>query len=373
MFLFRKRKRQLSVRVRPKALPEGEKIYIVGNHVLFGEWDPTRVELSPQEDGSWKGDFSLPRNTEIEFKLTRGGWESEAVDESGKNLMNYEMKLSGDAIIEMSVFNWLDLFNEDSRKQDEPPVSEKDSGTRHFHRDLEFSGLDKRDLLVWLPPGYDDNPDQRYPVLYIHDGQNVFDSNTSYTGVAWEADKMATRLITENRIQAPIIVAVYNCASAERLQEYSLSPKGKLYLAFLTEVAKPLIDKTYRTMSGPEHTAIMGSSMGGLISFLAVWQYPNVFGKAACMSPSFIFNRNEMIRWLKKMPTPTDMRLYIDCGGVGGEKLLMKGCRKVLRILRRKKIRESQNFCFYRDEFGSHSEGAWAKRLWRPMEFLFPQ
>ncbi|MEL6820689.1 MAG: alpha/beta hydrolase-fold protein, partial [Calditrichota bacterium] len=285
MFFFRKRNKQLTIRVRSETLPEGETIFVVGNHELLGDWQPNCIPLLQQEDGSWLREFQVARNTSIEFKITRGAWEKEAVDTSGNNLMNHALKVTSDVTVDLDIVGWRDLIPEIAEDEDEDP---NDKGELRYHRDIGSDEIAKRDVVVWLPPEYDNDEEMYYPVLYMHDGQNVFDPSTSYSGIAWQADRTALSLIEKDRIQVPIIVAVNNCASAERLQEYSFGSKGRHYLEFMAKTVKPLVDKTYRTLPEAEHTAIMGASMGGLCAFLQLWLYPDVFGKAACLSPTFI-------------------------------------------------------------------------------------
>ena len=204
----------------------------------------------------------------------------------------------------------------------------------------------------------------------MHDGQNVFDPRTSYTGIDWNADKMATDLIEKGKLHKIIIVGIYN--SPDRLDEYSTSELGDKYMKFIVDGVKPFIDKTYRTRPEREHTATMGSSMGGLISFWLIWNYPDVFGMAGCLSPSFIYNRSRPIKMIKRHPAPkVPVRIYMDCGDIGGEKLLMKGCKRMMRFLRSKGMTKEPNFEFHHEPMGRHSELDWASRLWRPLEFMF--
>ncbi len=160
-----------------------------------------------------------------------------------------------------------------------------------------------RDVTVWLPPGYDQNPDARWPVLYMHDGQNLFDGTRAAYGSEWGVDEHVARLQTTGQIRAPIVVGVHN--TPLRLREYVPAdliralpddmradvqaiyggePLSDGYLRFLVEELKPFIDRTYRTRPGREDTAIMGSSMGGLISLYALMKHETVFGGAACVS-----------------------------------------------------------------------------------------
>ena len=169
------------------------------------------------------------------------------------------------------------------------------------HPDVASAHAATRNVTVWLPPGYDET-DARYPVLYMHDGQNLFDASKAYSG-EWGVDEHLGRLIAAGQVRAPIVVGVWN--TPLRLREYvpadliaalpddmrgdiqniyggpSLSDS---YLAFLTDELKPFIDRTYRTLTGPADTTMSGSSMGGLMSVYSVMKRPDVFGACACLS-----------------------------------------------------------------------------------------
>jgi hypothetical protein len=160
-----------------------------------------------------------------------------------------------------------------------------------------------RDVTVWLPPGYDEAPDRRWPVLYMHDGQNLFDGSRAAYGSEWGVDEHVARLGANGQIRTPIVVGVHN--TPLRLREYVPAdliralpedmrtdlqafyggePLSDGYLRFLVRELKPFIDRTYRTSPGRLDTAIMGSSMGGLISLYALMRYPMTFGSAGCVS-----------------------------------------------------------------------------------------
>jgi predicted alpha/beta superfamily hydrolase len=178
-----------------------------------------------------------------------------------------------------------------------------------------------RTLVVYLPPGYDADIARRYPVFYLHDGQNVFEAATSAFGVEWEADDTATRLIHEGQIPPLIMVGIYN--TPDRINEYTLSydrtanagGKGKVYGRFVMEEVKPFIDKTYRTLKDREHTAVGGSSLGGLITLGMARFHHEQISMAAIMSPSLWWGRcrilGEIARdydWMKSM------RFWLDMG-----------------------------------------------------------
>ena len=290
------KKQSVTIRVKPNLLPDDEQVFIVGNHEQLGNWRPDAIPMvpNPEGDGYWIREFQFRKNIEIEYKFTRGSWDSEAADESGTPVGNFRFLVDSDVTISQEVDTWRDI----ARQNAEKTVHTRVTGTVKYHRDLSDGILAQRDLIVWLPESYATNSDKHYPVLYMHDGQNVFDPITAYTGYDWQADETATRLIREGRIRDIIIVGIYN--TNDRLEEYSASPLGEAYRRFVVETVKPLIDSNYRTLPGRAHTATIGSSMGGLVSFLLAWHHPDIFGMASCLSPSFIFRKNQAIRQIKK-------------------------------------------------------------------------
>jgi predicted alpha/beta superfamily hydrolase len=195
-----------------------------------------------------------------------------------------------------------------------------------------------RTVQIWLPSGYATSK-QRYPVLYLHDGQNVYDTPSPFSGKSWEVHRALNRLIAANKVRPAILVAVWN--NDNRLGEYMPQaavpavgakgdpPSGDLfkklpverakiagdaYVKFLATELKPLIDRQYRTLRGPKDTMLMGSSMGGLISAYAVTRYPRVFGAAACLSTSWPIGDGFAERWFAAHLPPKTARLYFDYG-----------------------------------------------------------
>ncbi|RMG66521.1 MAG: hypothetical protein D6715_06640, partial [Calditrichaeota bacterium] len=352
---------QVTLEAVPRKLPERESVYVTGNLPALGDWDPGAVRMQPDEAGNWRLRFSVREGTLVEFKFTRGNWDTEAVGQEGIAIGNTSLKVNFDTRLQVTIPDWKDLA---PREHD--PIQ----GTVVYHRHLTGEGLPPRDVVVWLPPGYQDNPQRRYPVLYAHDGQNLFDPATSYTGVDWRLDETAYALIEANKLEPIIIVGIYN--TPLRLQEYSLSPLGEKYRKFLVTRLKPFIDQTYRTRPEARYTATMGSSMGGLVSFLLTWRNPHVFGKAICMSPSFIYRKGRAIRWVQRQRRlPSNIQIYLDCGARGSEKLLLRGCKRMLRFLKRMGMVEGQDLFFYLDEDGVHNEESWGRRVWRPLLTFF--
>jgi predicted alpha/beta superfamily hydrolase len=227
-----------------------------------------------------------------------------------------------------------------------------------------------RDLLVYLPPSYDDG-DRRYPVIYMHDGQNLFDPATSFAG-EWAVDQ-TLEAASDDGLEV-IVVAIPNMG-AERTNEYSpfLDEKagggrGELYLRFLTETVKPLVDADFRTLADREHTGIAGSSMGGLISLYAFFRYRHSFGFAGVMSPALWFADHAVLEWVQRQPFAGG-RIYIDVGMREGQKTLDDVLR-LRDVLQGKGYRNLHDLLCVVDTAGDHSERAWARRLHRQLRFL---
>jgi len=188
---------------------------------------------------------------------------------------------------------------------------------------LAMPGLGReRTLRLYLPPSYESSPDKRYPVIYMHDGQNLFDDATSYAG-EWGVDETLDEFARTRGFEA-IVVGIDN-GGEERLHELSpwANPKygpaqGEQYMAFVVDTVKPFVDARYRTLPDRFNTAIAGSSMGGLISHYALLRYPQVFGKAAIFSPSYWYS-SEVYAQTAAHPWPADTRVYFYIGGSEGE------------------------------------------------------
>ncbi len=261
----------------------------------------------------------------------------------------------------------------------------------HIEKHLAFASrhVAAREVDVWLPPGYDNAP-ERYPVVYMHDGQNVFDPKTSYTGVPWAVDHAAERLMHSGKIRGVIIVAIWN--TADRMLEYmpqkaahglvptgvaalrpfpATSVKSDAYLAFIVSELKPFIDHTYRTQPGRAHTFIMGSSMGGLISLYAVVEYPDVFGGAACLSTHWPAGDGAVIDYVANhLPPPETHRLYFDCGTRTLDAAYEPYQNRMDAVLRAHGYHAGSNWITRKYPGADHSEASWSQRVDVPLKFL---
>ncbi len=241
-----------------------------------------------------------------------------------------------------------------------------------------------RDILIYLPPGYQSGQ-QYYPVLYMHDGQNLFDVTTSYSG-EWFVDETLEQLSNEG-LEA-IVVGIPNMGD-ERMNEYGpfvnvlgQGGRGEAYVGFIIETLKPLIDSRFRTLPDRAHTGIMGSSMGGLISLYAGFRYSQVFSIIGAMSPSLWFAGGAIFPYIKRMPF-VEARIYMDIGTLEGgsssvSSLLGSSSKRrktgnalrMSRLLTAKGYRSGYDLMFVEEEGGIHHESSWSRRLPAALRFL---
>lgn len=259
--------------------------------------------------------------------------------------------------------------------------------------------LRAREISVYTPPRYRELTSQRFPVFYFHDGQNIWDGPGLPFG-GWKANTIADRLIQERKIEPFIIVGIAN--SSRRSEEYVggsvfhkmtptldegfVSQAKRLhdeYRRYVVEVVKPFIDARYRTLSGPEHTAVGGASFGAGVSLSLAFAYPNVFGKVAALSggnyspgnPQWEGKPYVMYPWLmdtlirQKLP----IRIWLDCGTENVDALFLPRSREMNEHLLRLGWREGQDLRWVEDVRAGHNEAAWAKRLPEVFTFLFPR
>lgn len=226
-----------------------------------------------------------------------------------------------------------------------------------------------RDLLVWLPPAHQKEPERHYPVIYAHDGQNLFDPATAFAGVDWQLGQTAAALIRDKKIAPMIIVGLANTMG--RHEEYT-PKRGRKYAAFIIDEVKPFIDKTYRTLPSREHTSVWGSSLGGLISFYLAWWHPEVFSMAGCLSGTWMWDNAAAIRFVEAETRPAPkIKIYLDHGSEGAEGNQAWVYRSMRDALVRRGFRVGKNLAYYFGIGDDHSEAAWARRVARPLKFFF--
>lgn len=240
----------------------------------------------------------------------------------------------------------------------------------------------KRRVDVYLPLGYERSWHQRYPVLYMWDGQNLFEPHRAFAG-AWRVGASLDLLTAAGELPPLIVVGIDN-GGADRLNEQSpwaderfgARGEGETFLRWVTDDLKPTIDRVLRTKPGAAHTAVAGSSMGGLTSLYALYHAPQVFGRAAVFSPSLHFARSAVFDYVRRTPRPEGGRLYLDVGGMevgrhDRSRPFAEHARRMDELLRAQGWRHREDYFWLYDSKGAHSEECWAQRFPAAMRFLW--
>ncbi len=363
LFLFLPLASQITFIVNkiPANTPSGDKIYVAGN---FNGWNPgdAGFRLTEDDSGRWYGTFNIGGGN-IEYKFTRGSWATVEGSSTGGFIPNRKAQVSPGDTLRHMIAGWENQSGGQSTA----------AGNVHILTDSFYMPQLQRFRRIWvyLPPDYDSSS-RYYPVLYMHDGQNLFDRQTSFSG-EWEVDE-SLNLLFDDGDPGVIVVGVDN-GGTRRIDEYSPwhnaqygGGEGALYSKFIVNTLKPFIDSAYRTRSDRQHTGIAGSSMGGLISLYSGLEYTDVFGKLGVFSPSLWFS-NDLWTWLDSVQIRPETKIYLLAGGKEGASLMTKIMR-CDSILQSKGI--SRDSIFLRiDPQGSHNEAFWRKYFPEAYLFLF--
>jgi predicted alpha/beta superfamily hydrolase len=359
----------------PQDTPDGETIYLCGDDAQLGNWDGAGFELQPQGGNVYGGELDFVRGAQVQFKATLGSWQTVEKNEFGEEIENRWVIADKDKDVSVVIAGWAN----GQANQIEPTLTGDIRRHEHFHSMILNND---RTLLVYLPPGYEDNAERHYPVLYMHDGQNLFDASTSFAGVEWGVDEAAQRLIEAGTIEPIIIVGIYN--NADRMREYSPGPadqRGTAYTRFVVEEVIPYIGRTYRVDPGRDKTGTAGSSLGGLISLYLAHEYPGVFGRCGVVSPALGWQDRAFLTrieqgdkaWLR------DLRIWVDMGTAEGgtappgreTTLAVAHARDLAELLSRSGLSLGEGYEYLEIEGGRHNEAAWAGRIDRILTYLY--
>lgn len=368
-------------------------VYLAGSLPELGPWRPDgRALTGTGHERTIQ--VTAPRGTTLEYKFTLGSWEREALSATGAVPPNNRILIDGDvqAVHEITGFKVSDPAAVE-RQQREYLSDWRGSGVLGrlvYWTDIKSAFLGPtRHVEVWLPPGYDTTRTVRYPVLYMHDGQNLFDPRIANTGIDWGVDEAVVRLSQRGTIPAVIVVGVWS--GKERGPEYSPWQRASAYARFLIEELMPRVNAEFRTLTGPEHTAVMGSSMGGLLSFYLVTHHPGAFGACGCMSTHFPLSEAVVARMFQGVAgagspdttpyiirdiaagfrVPQGARYWFDYGSEGLDSAYTASHEAVRAWLRGQGLVEGQDFIVRRYEGATHNEASWRARLDDPLAFLF--
>ncbi len=367
----------------PDSTPDDAKLFIAGGHAVLGEWKADGLALSRRADGRFVATVEMPIGAVVQYKITRGDWASVEKNKRGWEIDNRRLKVERDMEDQVMVESWA---TGEAAAGDGPPhvVKSTLTGDIRFHRESASKQLgNKRTIVVYVPPGYKTDKTARYPVLYMHDGQNIFDAATSFIGIEWQADEHAERLIKAGRMEPVIIVGVYN--NAARMEEYTPDRNerrgsgglGEKYARFIVDEVKPFIDKTYRTRPGREHTAIAGSSLGGLISLYICRQQAETFSMCGAISPYLNWNDGAWMRSTTTEPTwLTRTKIWIDMGTAEGQDAAqstgaIQSTRQFVEILDGAGLLPGRDYYYQEVHQAKHNEAAWAARFDRTLLYFF--
>jgi len=367
----------------PADTPKDQIIYLSGSVPSLGNWDAAGLALQPKDDGRWHGSAQVLSGIGYGFKVTRGTWGTVETDAAGSPIPDRTLQVPADQTVELNVAEWVDhgkaipgriTLTGDIRL------------LKNFHSNLLSND---RTLIIYLPPGYDRHPDVRYPVLYMQDGQNIFDESTSFAGVEWQMDEAAQKLIGDDQVTPFIIVGIYN--TPDRTAEFtppplvssgsSASARGDLYARFLVEGIKPFIDRTYRTQPDRSHTLIGGGSMGGLISLYTAQTHPNIFGQIVILSPWLRLNDAKLLPvWLGDGRWLHSERIYCDMGTEpgnnganypGGASAAIADGNEFAAALASAGLQPDKDFNYRQIQGGHHDEASFQARIESVLKWVF--
>ena len=261
-------------------------------------------------------------------------------------------------------------------QQEQVRVHDTDSVQRHHNFISKFVPY-RRDLVIYLPPGYEES-NRRYPVLYLHDGQNLFDPETAYVrGMDWKVDETAEALIRSGDIEPLIIVGIYNTGT-HRIEEYTPTRDCKLggghaelYGRMLVEELKPFIDARYRTLGNAHNTGLGGSSLGGLATLYLGFTHPEIFGKLAVLSPSVWWDNKAILKIIQKTQPKPRLKIWLSMG-TEESKTGVRDANLLDQVLIAKGWREDDDLHYEVIPGAKHEEAAWAERVEPVLRFLFP-
>ncbi len=349
----------------PSNTPENAKLYLAGN---INNWNPGDANYAFTKN---KNNYTLTlagATNALEFKITLGSWEQEETDKTGQSITNRTIKTEKDTVY-IQVLGWKSLTASGEN------VSSTMASNVSVLSDFFMPQLNRsRNIWVYTPPDYQSNPKKKYPVLYMHDGQNMFDAKTSFSG-EWSVDESLNTLFKAGD-QGAIVVGIDN-GDADRIAEYTPwanskygGGEGSKYIDFIVETLIPYINANYRTLNTRESTGIMGSSLGGLISFYGGIKFQNTFGKIGVFSPSFWFT-DDIYTFAKTTGFKQNTRMFFLAGAKEDSTLTSK-VNEMHKLLRQKAFNANEIKIVVKED-GQHSEWFWKREFPAAYQWLFSE
>lgn len=356
---------QLTITVTeiPESTPMADAVFIAGN---FQNWNPSDPNSQLVDLGNGQFQITIyPSAGQLDFKFTRGSWETVEGNAWGNFIPNRTYTYNGSATnLNLSIEGWEDI---------ESTGGSTAAYNVHLLDDNFYMPQLNRNRRIWiyLPPDYE-TANKYYPVLYMHDGQNLFDEQTSFSG-EWRVDESLNYLFEQGNYGA-IVIGIEN-GGALRINEYSpwynnsynTGGEGVQYINFIAETLKPYIDANYRTLTNPEYAVLFGSSLGGLISQYGLMQRQDVFGKAGVFSPAFWFNP-EVYDHSENTPKVGAKKIYMLAGLPEDNGSVVDAVNQMETALYNNSFTSGEfNKAFHTD--GAHSDWYWAREF--PWAYLW--
>lgn len=339
----------------PEDTPDSSTIYIAGD---FNTWNPGHMDfaLATGENDQYSISLNLPQG-DIQFKFTRGSWDTVEGNENGNFRPNRTLTYNGNQdTVRYQIISWEDIEVNQSTAAENVHIMDDDFYLEFIHRE--------RRIWIYLPPDYETSQ-KSYKVLYMQDGQNLFDRSTSFAG-EWEVDETLNRLFDEGD-EGCIVVGIDN-GGVFRVDEYTPwgnilygGGAGEEYLVSILNSLKPYVDQNYRTKPGRNHTGIMGSSLGGLISLFGGLRFDPVFSRIGSFSTSYWFAKNDAISFIENDPHKEPMRIYSIAGAMEAGNIPQDAI-EVDSLLRQLGYADNEISTIIHAD-GQHSEWYWAREF----------
>ncbi|MGV8915295.1 MAG: alpha/beta hydrolase-fold protein [Kaistella sp.] len=354
----------LKVTAIPTNTPAGATLYVAGN---FNAWDPGSTPLVADGQGNYT--YTIPEGTgTLEYKFTRGSWTSVEGDAGGNEIGNRTATFNGTAQnLNLNVLSWKDLGGAGN-------PSTAASNVHILSENFAIPQLNRtRKIWIYLPPDYETST-KTYPVLYMQDGQNLFDNTTAFAG-EWQVDETLNTLFAAGDYGA-IVIGIDN-GGGSRIDEYTPwnnpqygGGEGDLYMQFMAETLKPYVDANYRTKPGKEFNALVGSSLGALISTYGGVKYSSTFSKIGSFSPAYWIVDNQLNNYIETSTADLSaMRVYFVAGS--NESTTMEANIEAVKTRLQTKGLTPANTLVKLDSYGQHNENYWKGEFSAAYKWLF--
>lgn len=358
-------KKPVMIRVKnlPANTPDHAKIYFASS---INNWQPDDPDFELKKDKQGYYILTLPKiSHSIEYKYTLGSWDSVETDENGDTIQNRVLNPDS-LLVEDNIKGWADSL---------PELSTAQNNVHILNEKFYIPQLKRyRRIWIYLPPDYETS-DKKYSVIYMQDGQNLFDQSTSFSG-EWDVDETLNQLFFEGKYDA-IVVGIDN-GGETRVDEYSpwinetfhKGGEGDAYVDFLANTLKPYIDTHYRTKKDAKNTGLFGSSLGALISVYGGLKYPDIFSKIGAFSPAFWYSSDQLNEYiLTDQKNLKNLKFYFLAGTHESDTLITE-IDKVCQNLLKKGVPE-KNIYKKIDDYGTHTESYWSEEFGNAYEWLF--